>query len=265
LDAPRPRSLHWLVRLDDLSGLLLRHRPEIVHFSGQGDTLGAIALDWSGAKTSGRNLLAPSSPGATATGPVATDGSYTPVAAGALTELFRILRDNVRVVLLNACYSEAQAKGIVKHIDCAIGMSTRIGDEAAIAFAAEFYQALAYGKSLQEAFDLGEVRLMGEGQARSEQNEDLPAQYRALALIWFGPLRMRELLGHNARRYTEQTWARDRATEGGDPSPDQGQEWRPTACRDWPEGDKRIHALVCPFTGLTSDAVCPISADPASG
>jgi nucleoside phosphorylase len=77
-----------------------------------------------------------------------------------------VLKDNVRVVVLNACYSQAQAKAIVREIDCAVGMNDAILDDAAIAFAAEFYQALGFGKSVQEAFDIGVARLMGEGVAR---------------------------------------------------------------------------------------------------
>ncbi len=88
---------------------------------------------------------------------------------GALAGLFRVLKDNVRVVLLNACYSAAQAKAIVKEIDCAVGMSRAVKDDHAIAFAAEFYQALAYGRSVQEAFDLGVVRLLGEGVADAKE------------------------------------------------------------------------------------------------
>ena len=58
-----------------------------------------------------------------------------------------------------------QAQAIVKEIDCAIGMSAPIGDDNAIAFAAEFYQALGFEKSVQDAYDLGVVRLLGEGVA----------------------------------------------------------------------------------------------------
>ena len=47
-------------------------------------------------------------------------------------------------------------------------MSAPIGDAAAIAFAAEFYQALALGKSVQDAFDLGVVRLLGEEVAEAK-------------------------------------------------------------------------------------------------
>ena len=80
-----------------------------------------------------------------------------------------MLKDNVRVVLLNACYSETQAKAIVKEIDCAIGMSDEIRDNHAVAFAAEFYQALAYGRSVQVGFDLGLKRLTAEGVADAKQ------------------------------------------------------------------------------------------------
>ena len=81
------------------------------------------------------------------------------VAPDHLAELFRVLKGNVRAVVLNACDSEAQARAIVQEIDCAIGIGGEIGDAAAIAFGAEFYQALGYGKSVQEAFRLGETRL----------------------------------------------------------------------------------------------------------
>ena len=88
---------HWAVRLDDLSGLLMRERPAIVHFSGHGAASGAIVL-------------------------VGADGTPKTVPPEALAGMFRVLKDNVRVVVLNACYSGAQAKAIVKEIDCAIGM-----------------------------------------------------------------------------------------------------------------------------------------------
>ena len=57
--------------------------------------------------------------------------------------------------MLNACYSEAQAQAIAKHIDCVVGMTTAVGDDAAIDFATAFYRALGYGRDVQTAFDLG--------------------------------------------------------------------------------------------------------------
>jgi hypothetical protein len=133
-------TTRWAVRLDDLSVLQMWRRPDVVHFSGHGAPSGEILL-------------------------LDADGSARPVSPNALAGFFRVLKDNVRVVVLNACYSEAQAQAIVKEIDCAVGMSSAIGDDHAIAFASEFYQALAYGRSVQDAFDLGGVRLIGEGVA----------------------------------------------------------------------------------------------------
>ena len=152
---------HWAVRLDDLCGLLMRHKPDIVHFSGHGTSSGPIVL--AGADgTSSRDLGSPSGAGSSnaSSGNAATQQEIPPEA---LVELLHVLRGNVRVVVLNSCYSEAQARAIVEHIDCAVGMSAPIRDEHAIAFAAELYQAISYGKSIQDAFDLGVARLLGEG------------------------------------------------------------------------------------------------------
>ena len=69
--------------------------------------------------------------------------------------MFRALNDNVRCVVLNACFSSTQAQAIAQEIDCVVGMSQAIGDDAAIQFASGFYQALGYGRSVQTALDLG--------------------------------------------------------------------------------------------------------------
>ena len=84
------------------------------------------------------------------------------VSSAALAQLFALLRGNIRLVVLNACYSEEQARAIVKEVDFVVGMADSIGDDGAGTFAAAFYRGLAYGKSVQTAFGLGlnELRLM---------------------------------------------------------------------------------------------------------
>jgi CHAT domain-containing protein len=124
----------WAVRVTDLQGHLLRHQPDIVHFSGHGSEASEIILE---DKT----------------------GESQTVPTRALEQLFAVLKDNIRCVVLNACYSKKQAQAIAKHIDCVIGMSKAIGDEAAINFAVAFYQALGYGKNVKTAFDLGCVQI----------------------------------------------------------------------------------------------------------
>jgi Tol biopolymer transport system component len=121
---------HWAVRASDLQGLLLRHQPDIVHFSGHGSPSAEIVLQ-------------------------DEEGNSQPVSASALKGLFTLFKEHTRCVVLNACYSEQQARAIAEEIGCVIGMSDAIDDESAIQFAASFYQGLGYGKDIKTAFELG--------------------------------------------------------------------------------------------------------------
>jgi len=128
----------WAVRPDDLLQLLNEHKPHVVHFSGHGSQAGEIVL-------------------------VDDKGLSKSVSTHALKALFTTLKDNIQVIILNACYSLQQAEAITEVIDCAIGMNDAIGDEAAIVFVASFYRALGFGRSAQEAFDQGKAALLLEG------------------------------------------------------------------------------------------------------
>ena len=77
--------------------------------------------------------------------------------------MFAVFRSDLRCVVLNACYSAEQAEAIAQSVDCVVGMASAIGDQSAIGFAKAFYQALAYGWSVQEAFELGSVQIGLEG------------------------------------------------------------------------------------------------------
>lgn len=91
------------------------------------------------------------------------DGNAKLVSEAALVSLFKTVKDNIRLVLLNACYSEAQAQAISQQIECTIGMNVAIGDEAAIGFASMFYGALAFGRSVGQAFEQGRTALILQG------------------------------------------------------------------------------------------------------
>jgi hypothetical protein len=127
----------WAVRPDDLLQLLNTHKPQIVHFSGHGSSNGEIIL-------------------------TDNNGDLKPISAKAIQFLFKTLKDNIRLVILNACYSRSQAEAITTVIDCAIGMNESIGDKAAIVFAASFYRAIGFGRSVKEAFDQGIAALLLE-------------------------------------------------------------------------------------------------------
>jgi TPR repeat protein len=115
-------------RTDDLVQALRETRPAVVHFSGHGRNDGLV-LTASGGQ--GARL----------------------VDADALTRIFEVFPNRVRLVVLSACYSRAQAEAIRREVDCAIGTPGQIMDEVAIQFNAAFYGAVASGESVQAAFD----------------------------------------------------------------------------------------------------------------
>jgi len=137
----------WATRPGDLQQALLEEQPTVVHFSGHGGGTTGIVLH--------------------------SDANDTEslVSSSALAHLFKVLKDNIRVVVLNACYSGEQATLIVEEIDFVVGMSDSIGDEGARVFAAAFYRGLAFGRVVQTAFDLGvnELKLKG-----LQSDEDVP-------------------------------------------------------------------------------------------
>ncbi|MEZ4866679.1 MAG: CHAT domain-containing protein [Caldilineaceae bacterium] len=140
------------VRVEDLQELLLRHQPDILHFSGHGAATNEIILH-------------------------NAQGNSTAVAGAALGRLFRVLKDNLRCIVLNACYTADNAAGLAQVIDCVVGIEEVISDNASIQFATAFYRALGYGRTVQEAFDLGQVQieLAGLGEAEALHLEGMNA------------------------------------------------------------------------------------------
>jgi hypothetical protein len=121
-------------RPKDIQSYLLRHRPDIVHLCGYGDSTSEIIL-------------------------VDDSGIGQPVSASAFSRLFSVLKDNIRCVFFSACFPEPQALEISKVIDCVIWMSEPISNKVAFTFAAAFYEGLGYGRDIKTAFDLGCVAL----------------------------------------------------------------------------------------------------------
>ena len=153
----------WAVRVSDLSRALLDCKPQIVHFSGHGQgnpTSQSQRASWQdkthrSSTDSSREIGVESEQSASMSeGLVFEDdrGRATLVSTDALAGLFELFQNDVKCVVLNACYSEMQAKAIHQHIDCVVGMNKAIGDRAAIKFATEFYKALATGCSFDFAY-----------------------------------------------------------------------------------------------------------------
>jgi hypothetical protein len=112
------------VRPDDLVRYVRSERPTIVHFSGHGSGTGIIF----------RN----------------EEGGHTEVTGASLQRFF--LNREVRLVVLNACYTQEQAKLLPGAVAAVVGTTDSVGDVAARRFTVAFYRALGDGYSIREAF-----------------------------------------------------------------------------------------------------------------
>jgi CHAT domain len=118
---------HTATRSIDLQRLLLLHRPHIVHFSGHGSKRHKLILG--GAPGRGKTID-----------------------QQGLAQVLALYNSHLRLVVLNACFTVAQARAVSEVIDYAVGTGKGIGDKAGVAFAGAFYRALGFGKSVNEAF-----------------------------------------------------------------------------------------------------------------
>lgn len=126
------------VRPKDITQAIFDVEPHIVHFSGHGLSTGELCFEDMSGKTQ-------------------------PVQCEALSNLFELVAEQVSCVILNACYSENQAKAIAQHVAFVIGMNQAIGDKAAITFATGFYKALGAGRSYKQAYKFACVEIQLEG------------------------------------------------------------------------------------------------------
>lgn len=128
----------WAVRTQDILQAINEINPTIIHFSGHGTDSGKLVL-------------------------LSADGRPKHVSEEALVQTMMTSSDVIRVVFFNTCFSDSQAKAVVKHVDVAIGMNTSIGDLAARTFSSQFYSSLGFGKSIKISFEQAKAALMLEG------------------------------------------------------------------------------------------------------
>ena len=147
----------WAARPDDLLQALNEDTPSVLHFSGHG--------------TGGQGLCFQSE-----------DGTALHASADGLAQVIVAAGTSVTVVVLNACYSEMQARALVAHVPCVIGASESVTDETAIAYVASFYRALAFGKSVANAHRQGmaALALNPAGDTGSHDPASFSATYQML-------------------------------------------------------------------------------------
>jgi hypothetical protein len=125
---------HTATRAIDLQKLLLTYQPHIVHFSGHGSKRHRIILG-------------------------GTHGRGKTVDQQGLADVFALYTSHLRLVVLNACFTMAQARSISEVVNFSIGTGKGIGDKVGVAFAGAFYRALGFGKCIQDAFESAKAEL----------------------------------------------------------------------------------------------------------
>ena len=126
-----------VVRTSDLQQALIRYAPQIVHMMGQHRKNRGIMLQ-------------------------DRKGEVAPVSGQVFARLFRIAKDQIRIVFFNGYLSRNQKRGLLQSVDFTI-VTNAIADEESVVFASLFYQALAFGKSVTVAFELAKTQLDFEG------------------------------------------------------------------------------------------------------
>jgi hypothetical protein len=127
----------WALRPGDIMQYMNELQPTIVHFSGHGTNQDELVLQ-------------------------DRSGNAAFVSLASIVGMFEHF-DSVRLVFFNTCHSYNQAAACTEFVDAAIGMNQEIGDEAARVFAAQFYSAIGFGKSIPKAFNQAKTALMLEG------------------------------------------------------------------------------------------------------
>ncbi|HMG57731.1 MAG TPA: CHAT domain-containing protein [Kofleriaceae bacterium] len=163
----------WAAEPLDLLRELRKLRPTVVHFSGHG---GQLDPGEPGTRRPG----GPRRDIGGGTAPVdeerqhglffqGADGRPQVVSTTALQDTFGAAGSSVRLVVLNACYSGAQARALLAHVDCVVGMGGSINDDAARSFAIGFYGGLGERESVAAAYKQGRAAISLEALRDSDR------------------------------------------------------------------------------------------------
>lgn len=154
----------WAAEPMDLLRELRRLKPTVVHFCGHGRTHQRRGVMDSGCDAQAvADTFDGERDGLFFDGP---DGHPQLVPSAALEEAFSAAGSSVSVVVLSACYSEAQAEALIAHAACVVGIGGGTRDAAVRAFAIGFYGGLGDGEPVGTAFrqGLAAIRLHGSMQ-----------------------------------------------------------------------------------------------------
>lgn len=174
----------WAVTFRSMRRAMLDEEPDIVHFCGHGKKDGLMVED--------------------------ENGYAILVNTQLLIEFFQLFAKKVKCILLNACYSELQAKAIRRHIQYVFGMPKDIEPKLAIEFAVGFYDALGAGKSYEEAYQFGQNAVNLHGIPKKRPLVFLCHSHKDKTLF-------AEPLAKDLKKYGMDVWYDGWSVLGGDP------------------------------------------------
>ncbi len=156
-------------RPEDLMRQMNAIRPHVLHFSGHGNQTGEIILE-------------------------DDNGSAHLVSSEALKAMFSAFRPELQLVVLNACYSAAQANGMAEVVEGIIAMDKAITDKSAISFSSSFYSALGFGRGVQDAFLQAKASMMMDHQADVELVRIIHLTDKDLSLLSIDTSHIKQLI-----------------------------------------------------------------------
>lgn len=118
---------HARLRREELERTLSTFQPHIVHFSGHGNSVGALILE-------------------------DQEGRRWDLDRDTLRTVFKAYGQSVKLAVLNACHSEVAGNTLREVVPYVIGNAVAVYDDAAIDFATTFYRVLFQGETLHKSF-----------------------------------------------------------------------------------------------------------------
>lgn len=137
----------WAVRPRDLQLALKNNKPHVIHFAGHGNREGIwLEDDERKSQSLSKEMLA-----------ILLDAG----------------RPELRLVVLNACSSVQQLDRLREVVDFIIGTRAPVLDEVALSFTAHFYENVAVGDGVREAFLKAQGKLADGGGRQLAENYEL--------------------------------------------------------------------------------------------
>lgn len=131
------------VRVDQLPDRLLEAPADILHFSGHSTEDGSITMR-------------------------AHDGRILGLNPAGVAQIIGAFSDQLRCVVLVACFSDELAQRLREQIDVVVAMQSEVDDDAAIEFVCTFYNALARGHHVHRAFTVAAGLMRAHGELTGE-------------------------------------------------------------------------------------------------